>query len=210
MIDFPLLRAADNWTSIDLDKTARAEHKGQKARVLWFTGLPGAGKSSIANLVEKNLHYLGRHTYLLDGEALRSGLNRDLGYTDADQVEHVRRAAETARLLVDAGLVVLVAVTSPFRSERRAARELFAPAEFVEIFVDTPLALCEARQPDLYLKARSGELRNVIGIDAPYEAPENAEIVVDGGAGSAEALARRIVEKLYGMDNREGLLGSGI
>ncbi len=141
---------------------------------------------------------------------LRSGLNRDLGYTDADQVEHVAGAAETARLLVDAGLIVLVSVTSPFRSERRAARELFAPAEFVEIFVDTPLALCEARQPDLYRKARSGELRNVIGIDAPYEAPENAEIVVDGAAGAAEDLAGRIVEGLYGMDNREGLLGSGI
>jgi bifunctional enzyme CysN/CysC len=176
----------------------RADQKGQKPRVLGFTGLPGAGKSATASLVEKKLHSLGMHTYLLDGDILRHGINRDLDFTDGGHVEHIRRAAEVSRLFVDAGLIVLVAVTSPFRNERRMARELFAPAEFVEIFVDTPLEVCETRQPDLYKMARSGELRNVTGIDSAYELPEAPEITVRGAEGSTEDLAERIVTELYG------------
>ncbi len=200
MIHQPLLRSgASHWQSLDLDKKARAEIKGQKPRVLWFTGLAGAGKSSLANLVEKRLHSLGRHTYILDGDNLRRGLNRDLDFGDADQVEHVRRTAEVARLFVDAGMIVLVAVTSPFRRERRAARELFEPAEFVEIFVDTPIELCEEREPDgIYQKARIGELHDVSGVDLTYEPPEQAEIVVSGAEGSAEQIAERIVRQFWG------------
>jgi bifunctional enzyme CysN/CysC len=200
MIHQPLLQpGSGHWQSLDLDKKARAELKGQKPRVLWFTGLPGAGKSTIANLVEKKLHSLGRHTYLLDGDNLRRGLNRDLDFTDAGQVEHIRRVAEVARLFVDAGLIVLASVTSPFRNERRAAREIHAPGEFVEIFVDTPLQVCEERDTTgLYRKARAGEIRNVAGIDSVYEAPENPEITVNGVQASAQALAEQIVRELYG------------
>ena len=200
MIHQPLLQpGGGHWQHLDLDRNARAELKGQKPRVLWFTGLPGAGKSSLANLVEKKLHSIGRHTYVLDGDNLRMGLNRDLEFTDAGQVEHVRRTAEVARLFADAGMIVLVAVTSPFRSERRMARDLFDPAEFVEIFVDTPLELCEEREPEgIYRKARDGELHNVSGIDLPYERPEMAEITVSGADGSAEQLAERIVRELWG------------
>jgi bifunctional enzyme CysN/CysC len=200
MIHQPLLQpGSGHWQSLDLDKKARAELKGQKPRVLWFTGLPGAGKSTIANLVEKRLHSLGRHTYLLDGDNLRQGLNRDLDFTDAGQVEHIRRVAEVARLFVDAGLIVLASVTSPFRNERRAAREIHAPGEFVEIFVDTPLQVCEERDTTgLYRKARAGEIRNVAGIDSVYEAPENPEITVNGVQASAQALAEQIVRELYG------------
>ncbi len=212
MIDAPRQRLIGHWPSIDLDRQARAALKGQAPRVLWFTGLPGAGKSTVANLVENKLHCLGRHTYLLDGDTLRQGLNRDLGYTDADQVEHVRRVAEVARLFAEAGLIVLVAVTSPFRNERRAARELFAAGEFVEIFVDTPLAVCEAREPELYGRARAGELRHVTGIDAVYEVPETPEITIAGGEGPAEQLAERIVSELYGggLLEAEQLIGAGI
>jgi bifunctional enzyme CysN/CysC len=200
MIHQPLLQpGSGHWQSLDLDKKVRAELKGQKPRVLWFTGLPGAGKSTIANLVEKKLHSLGRHTYLLDGDNLRQGLNRDLDFTDAGQVEHIRRVAEVARLFVDAGLIVLASVTSPFRSERRAAREILEPGEFVEIFVDTPLPICEERDTTgLYQKARTGEIRNVAGIDTVYEAPEHPEIIVNGAQASAEALAEQIVRELYG------------
>ena len=200
MIDFPQERAAvgSHWPSIDLNKKKRGDLKGQKPRVLWFTGLPGAGKSTIANLVEKKLYSLGLHTYLLDGDNLRHGLNRDLDFSDAGQVEHIRRTADMSRLFVEAGLIVLAAVTSPFRNERRTARELFEPGEFVEIFVDTPLAVCERREPVLYQKAHAGELHHVTGIDSEYDIPEAPEITVNGAEGTAEGLAERIVTELYG------------
>ncbi|MCM2265856.1 MAG: adenylyl-sulfate kinase, partial [Desulfuromonadales bacterium] len=212
MINTALQRAVGHWPEIDLDKQARATQKGQRARVLWLTGLPGAGKSTIANLVEKKLYCLGRHTYVLDGDNLRLGLNRDLGFEAPDQVEHVRRIAETAKVLTEAGLIVLVSTTAPFRCERQTARELFAAEEFVEIFVDTPMAVCAEREPELYRRIRSGELGEVSGIDTSYEAPEAAEITVDGGAGSAEEIAERIVTELYGggLLAPDKLLGAGI
>ncbi len=212
MIETALQRAVGHWPEIELDQQARAVQKGQRAKVLWFTGRPGAGKSTIANLVEKKLYCLGKHTYVLDGDSARQGLNRDLGYAAPDQVEHVRRIAEMARILADAGLVVLVSAIAPFRHERRTARELFATEEFVEIFVDTPTAVCEEREPELYRRARTGELGDVCGIDVDYEVPEAAEITVDGGAGSAEELAERIVTELYGggLLAPEKLLGAGI
>lgn len=200
MINFPLRRASNiHWQSIDIDKSIRAELKGQKARVLWFTGLSGAGKSTIANLVEKRLVSLGKHTYILDGDNVRHGLNRDLGFTDADRVENIRRVAEMAKLFVDAGLIVLVSFISPFKSERRLARDLLADGEFIEVFVDTPLEVCEERDPKgLYKKARAGELKNFTGIDSAYEAPENPEIVLDGATFSAEELAEQVVRELFG------------
>jgi bifunctional enzyme CysN/CysC len=152
---------------------------GQKPCILWFTGLSGAGKSTIANLVEKKLHLMGRHTYLLDGDNVRHGLNRDLGFTDADRVENIRRVGEAAKLFVDAGLIVLVSFISPFRSERRMARELLGQGEFIEIFVDTPIEICMQRDPKgLYEKAKAGEIANFTGISSPYEIPETAEITV--------------------------------
>ena len=164
----------------------------QKPCILWFTGLSGAGKSTIANLVEKQLHADGRQTYLLDGDNVRHGLNKDLGFTDQDRVENIRRVAEVARLMVDAGLIVLVSFISPFRSERRMARALVAAGEFIEVFVDTPLALAEARDAKgLYKKARRGELKNFTGIDSPYEAPEDAEIRLDTTQLTPEAAALR-------------------
>ncbi|PLX94440.1 MAG: adenylyl-sulfate kinase [Desulfuromonas sp.] len=200
MIDFPLRRATNiHWQSIDIDKKSRAELKGQKPRVLWFTGLSGAGKSTIANMVEKKLHSLGKHSYLLDGDNVRHGLNRDLGFTDADRVENIRRVAEVSKLMVDAGLVVLVSFISPFRSERRMARELFESGEFVEVYVNTPIEVCEERDvKGLYKKARSGELKNFTGIDSAYEAPESAEIVVDSSSQPAEEIAEEIVRQLFG------------
>ena len=198
MIDFPLRRATNvHWQSVDIDKQSRADLKGQKPQVLWFTGLSGAGKSTIANLVEKKLHSLGKHTYLLDGDNVRHGLNRDLGFTDADRVENIRRIAETAKLFVDAGLIVLTAFISPFKSERNMARSLLNDGEFIEIFVDTPLEICEQRDPKgLYKKARAGELPNFTGIDSAYEAPVNPEIVVDAGMRSADDIAEEIVSKI--------------
>jgi bifunctional enzyme CysN/CysC len=180
MIDFGLRRATNvHWQALDVDKNARATLKHQKPAVLWFTGLSGSGKSTIANLVEGTLLAQGRHTYLLDGDNVRHGLNRDLGFTDADRVENIRRVAEAAKLFVDAGLIVLVSFISPFRSERRMARELVGEGEFVEVFVDTPLEVCMARDPKgLYEKARAGTIKNFTGIDSPYEPPEHAEIVV--------------------------------
>lgn len=200
MIDFPLRRATNiHWQSIDLDKLSRATLKSQKPCVLWFTGLSGAGKSTIANLVEKKLHSLGKHTYLLDGDNVRHGLNRDLGFTDADRVENIRRVAETARLMVDAGLIVLVSFISPFSSERRMARELMGEGEFFEVYVNTPIEICEQRDPKgLYQKARTGQLKNFTGIDSSYEPPENPEIVVNGGERPAGELAELIVQKLFG------------
>ena len=165
--------------------------------MLWFTGLSGAGKSTIANLVEKRLHAGGRHTYLLDGDNVRHGLNKDLGFTEADRVENIRRVAEVAKLMVDAGLIVITAFISPFRAERRMARDLMSEGEFVEVFVDTPLAVAEARDPKgLYKKARRGELKNFTGIDSPYEAPDAPEIRIDTTQLSSEQAAEAVFEKL--------------
>jgi bifunctional enzyme CysN/CysC len=173
------LRRADNihWQSLDVGKKARATAKHQKPAVLWFTGLSGSGKSTIANLLEKKLHIAGKHTYILDGDNIRHGLNRDLGFTEVDRVENIRRVAEVARLMADAGLIVLVSFISPFRAERRAARELLEEGEFVEVFVDTPFEECASRDPKgLYARALNGEIRNFTGLDSPYEPPENPEI----------------------------------
>ena len=198
MIDFPLRRATNiHWQSIDITKQSRAEMNDQQPKVLWFTGLSGAGKSTIANLVEKKLHSLGKRTYLLDGDNVRHGLNRDLGFTDVDRVENIRRIAETARLFVDAGMIVLTSFISPFKSERRLARELLEEGEFVEIFVNTPLEICEVRDPKgLYKKARAGELPNFTGIDSDYEPPENPEIEVEAGTRSADDIAEEIVNAI--------------
>jgi bifunctional enzyme CysN/CysC len=198
MIHFALRRAQNiHWQSLDVTKSTRAASKGQSPAVLWFTGLSGAGKSTIANMVEKRLQALGRHTYLLDGDNVRHGLNRDLGFTEADRVENIRRVAEVARLMADAGLIVLVSFISPFRSERRMARELMPEGEFLEVFIDTPLAVAEQRDvKGLYAKARKGELKNFTGIDSPYEAPEDPEIRVDTTAMTAEDAAELIVERL--------------
>jgi bifunctional enzyme CysN/CysC len=193
------LRRAHNihWQALDITKTTRAAAKGQKPAVLWFTGLSGAGKSTIANLVEKKLAAVGKHTYLLDGDNVRHGLNRDLGFTDADRVENIRRVAEVSRLMADAGLIVLVSFISPFRAERRMARDLMAEGEFLEVFVDTPLAEAEKRDvKGLYKKARAGELKNFTGIDSPYEAPEHAEVVIDTTRMDPERAAERIVAEL--------------
>ena len=180
-----------------MDKKSRSALKGQEARILWFTGLSGAGKSTIANLVETRLHALGRHTYLLDGDEVRHGLNKDLGFTAEARVENIRRIAEVARLMVDAGLITLVAFISPFRRERDMARQLVAPGEFVEIFVDTPIAVAEARDTKgLYKKARRGELKDFTGIDSPYESPENPEILIETTNVSAPEAAQRIIEFL--------------
>ncbi|MFN5616790.1 MAG: sulfate adenylyltransferase subunit CysN, partial [Brevundimonas sp.] len=195
MIRFALRRAHNlHWQALSVDKAARAALKRQTGVVVWFTGLSGAGKSTIADLVEKRLHALGRHTYLLDGDNVRHGLNRDLGFTDEDRVENIRRVAEVARLMVDAGLIVMVSFISPFRAERRLARDLMGPGEFVEVHVDTPLAVAEQRDvKGLYRKARDGQLKNFTGIDSPYEPPEAAEIVIDTTRESPEAAAERIV-----------------
>jgi bifunctional enzyme CysN/CysC len=178
MIHFALRRAVNiHWQALEVTKAARAGMKHQQARCLWFTGLSGSGKSTIANLLEKRLHSDVKHTYILDGDNVRHGLNRDLGFTEADRVENIRRVAEVAKLLVDAGLIVIVAFISPFRAERQLARSLFEPGEFIEVFVDTPLEECERRDiKGLYAKARRGELQNFTGIDSDYEPPESPEI----------------------------------
>ncbi|HEY3731473.1 MAG TPA: sulfate adenylyltransferase subunit CysN [Steroidobacteraceae bacterium] len=186
-----------HWQALDVDRANRSVLKNQKACVLWFTGLSGAGKSTVANLVEKKLFGMGRHTYLLDGDNVRHGLNRDLGFTDADRVENIRRVAEVARLMTDAGLIVLVSFISPFRSERQLARSLLGPGEFFEIFIDTALAVAEARDPKgLYRKARAGKIRNFTGIDSPYEPPEAPEIRIDTARVSAEQAAEQIISQL--------------
>ncbi len=198
MVDFALRRAENiHWQSVAIHKRARADLKGQKPFILWFTGLSGAGKSSIANLVEKKLHSMGRHTYLLDGDNVRHGLNRDLGFTDADRVENIRRVAETAKLMVDAGMIVLVSFISPFRSEREMARFMVEDGEFLEVFIDTPLEECERRDvKGLYKKARAGEIKNFTGIDSPYERSEEAEVIIQGARESAEQAALIIVQEL--------------
>ena len=198
---FPLRRARNiHWHNVDVTKRARAELKSQKPFALWFTGLSGAGKSTIANLVEKRLHAAGRHTAMLDGDNVRHGLNKDLGFTDADRVENLRRASEVARLMVDAGLIVIVSFISPYESERRMARDLFEPDEFIEVFVDTTIADAEARDPkQLYAKARSGELTNFAGVDSPYERPTRPEIAVDTAAMTADAAAEAIIAHLSAL-----------
>lgn len=193
------LRRSQNiyWQAVDVDKPARAQLKSQKACVLWFTGLSGAGKSTIANIVEKQLYALGRHTYLLDGDNVRHGLNRDLGFADVDRVENIRRVGEVAKLMVDAGLIVLVSFISPFRAERQLARNLMEPGEFLEIFIDTPLAEAEKRDPKgLYKKARSGEIKHFTGVSSPYEPPEEPEIRIDTTRMSAEEAAAAILKRL--------------
>jgi bifunctional enzyme CysN/CysC len=198
MIAFGLRRATNvHWQAIDVTREARAAQKTQKPKVLWFTGLSGSGKSTIANIVEKKLVALGMHTFLLDGDNVRHGLNRDLGFTDADRVENIRRVGEVAKLMTDAGLIVLVSFISPFRAERQMVRELMPSGEFVEIFVDTPIEECERRDvKGLYAKARSGKLKNFTGIDSPYEAPLAAEIHLDTAHETAEAAADHIVRYL--------------
>ena len=200
-LDFALRRAGNvHWQHVDVDKAARARQKGQVPKVLWFTGLSGAGKSTIANLVDKRLHALGYHSFLLDGDNVRHGLNRDLGVTDEDRVENIRRVAEVAKLMTDAGLIVLVSFISPFRAERRMARARFDAGEFVEVFVDVPLAVAEARDvKGLYRKARAGLIPNFTGIDSPYEAPEHPELHLDAGAGDPEAMALLVLAHL-GLD----------
>jgi bifunctional enzyme CysN/CysC len=194
------LRRADNvhWQAIEVDKTAHAALKGQRPALVWFTGLSGAGKSTIANIVERKLHEQGRHTYLLDGDNVRHGLNKDLGFTDADRVENVRRVAEVAKLMVDAGLIVLASFISPFRAERRMARELLGDGEFVEVFVDASIEVAESRDvKGLYAKARRGELANFTGIDSPYEEPESPEIHLDvSGSLTSEQAADQVLEHL--------------
>ena len=194
-IEYALRRAANvQWQALSVDRAARARTLGQLPTALWLTGLSGAGKSTIANLVEAELHASGRHTYLLDGDNVRHGLNADLGFTDADRVENIRRVAEVAKLMVDAGLIVLVSFISPFRAERAMARSLFADGAFVEIHVDTPLAVAEERDPKgLYRKARQGELRNFTGIDSPYEPPDAPELRIDTTAGPPSAAARAVI-----------------
>ncbi len=202
MIDFGLRRATNvHWQALDVNKTMRGTMKGQKPAILWFTGLSGSGKSTIANLVEKALAAEGRHTYLLDGDNVRHGLNRDLGFTDVDRVENIRRVGETAKLFLDAGLIVLVSFISPFRSERRMARELVSAGEFVEIFVDTPLEVCVQRDPKgLYEKALSGGIKNFTGIDSPYEQPELAELTIKTVEAPAEIQAEAILRYLRDKD----------
>jgi len=198
MIRFGLRRATNiHWQALAVDKQARADAKGQRPCVLWFTGLSGAGKSTVANLVEQKLHLMGRHTYLLDGDNVRHGLNRDLGFTDADRVENIRRVGEAAKLFVDAGLIVLVSFISPFRSERAMARELLEEGEFIEVFVDAPLAVVEERDPKgLYRKARAGEIKHFTGISSPYEPPLNPDIHLATAETPANELADRIVSHL--------------
>ncbi|MFT4257173.1 MAG: sulfate adenylyltransferase subunit CysN [Pseudoxanthomonas sp.] len=197
-LDFALRRAGNvHWQHLDVDKAARARIKGQTPKVLWFTGLSGAGKSTVANLVDKRLHALGYHSFILDGDNVRHGLNRDLGFTDEDRVENIRRVAEVAKLMTDAGLIVLVSFISPFRAERRMARERFAEGEFIEVFVDTPLALAESRDvKGLYAKARAGQIPNFTGIDSPYEAPEQPELHLHADAHAPEALAEQVLGAL--------------
>ncbi len=196
------LRRADNihWQATDIDRDAHAQLKNQKPLLLWFTGLSGSGKSTIANELEKLLHTMNRHTFLLDGDNVRHGLNKDLGFTDADRVENIRRIGEVSKLMVDAGLIVLSAFISPFRAERDMVREMLPEGEFIEIFVDTPLEVVEERDvKGLYKKARAGELKNFTGIDSPYEPPLNPDIRVNTTQMSAQEAAQHIVTQLLGL-----------
>jgi len=205
MLHFALHRSHNvKWQDLAINKQARAAQNNQKPACLWFTGLSGAGKSSIADLVEKQLHALGHRTYVLDGDNVRHGLCKDLGFGDADRVENIRRVAEVVRLMVDAGLIVLTAFISPFRSERQSARALLEDGEFIEVFVDTPLAVAEQRDvKGLYAKARAGEIRNFTGIDSPYEPPQAAEIHIDTTACTPQQAADQVIAQL----RARGVLG---
>lgn len=206
------LRRAENihWQSLDVGKRARAGLKHQRPAVLWFTGLSGSGKSTVANLLEKKLHAAGRHTYLLDGDNIRHGLNRDLGFTEADRVENIRRVAEVARLMADAGLIVIVSFISPFKAERRMARELMAEGEFVEVFLDTPFEECAKRDPKgLYARALKGEIKNFTGVDSPYEAPDAPEIRLQTTGRSPEEMVDLVEQWLIGRDQAQDLYESG-
>jgi bifunctional enzyme CysN/CysC len=198
MLDFALRRARNVvWQDLDVNKNVRAEQKNQKPALLWFTGLSGSGKSTIANLVEKRLLDLGRHTYTLDGDNVRHGLNRDLNFSKADRVENIRRIGEVAKLMVDAGLITMASFISPYRAERQLARDLLEKGEFIEIFVNTPLEVAEARDvKGLYAKARAGEIKNFTGIDSEYQAPQNPEIEVNTVDMSADDAAEMIVTYL--------------
>jgi bifunctional enzyme CysN/CysC len=198
LIDFALRRAENiHWQSMDVTKQSRAEQKSQTPRLIWFTGLSGSGKSSIANILEKKLQAMGRHTISLDGDNVRHGLNRDLGFTKADRVENIRRVGETSKLMVEAGLICITSFISPFESERMMVRNLMEDGEFVEVFVDTPLEVCEQRDvKGLYAKARAGELPNFTGISSPYEGPINPEIRIDTTEVSAELAADQIIDYL--------------
>jgi len=200
VIDFGLRRAQNlSWQSFDVNRAVRAEMKGQAPAIVWFTGLSGSGKSTVANLVEKKLSAEGRHAYILDGDNVRHGLNKDLGFTEEARVENIRRVAEVARLMADAGLIVLVSFISPFRNERRLAREIAGDVQFTEVYVDTPLEVCEARDPKgLYARARRGEIKNFTGIDSPFEAPVKAEIVLHGATESPEKMAEELYERVFG------------
>jgi bifunctional enzyme CysN/CysC len=198
MIAFGLRRGTNiPWQATLIGKAERAAHKQQKPAIVWFTGLSGAGKSTIANIVERQLHAAGHHTMMLDGDNLRHGLNRDLGFTEADRVENIRRAGEVAKLLVDAGLIVLCSFISPYRAERETVRRLVPDGEFIEVFVDTPIEECARRDPKgLYAKAKAGEIKNFTGFDAPYEAPESPEIHLRTVGQQPEQLAHHLIEKL--------------
>lgn len=195
LIDFALRRAGNiHWQALDVDRVALAQQKEQKPAVLWFTGLSGSGKSTIANALQQKLFAMGKHTFVLDGDNVRHGLNQDLGFTDADRVENIRRVSNVAKLMSDAGLITLVSFISPFRSERQMARNMMADGEFVEIFVDTPLEVAEQRDvKGLYKRARAGEIKNFTGLDSPYEAPQNPELTINTVAQSAEAAADEII-----------------
>ncbi|MEO8757321.1 MAG: sulfate adenylyltransferase subunit CysN [Devosia sp.] len=200
VIDFGLRRAQNlSWQSFDVNRNVRAEMKGQHPAVVWFTGLSGSGKSTVANLIEKKLSVEGKHAYILDGDNVRHGLNKDLGFTEEARVENIRRIAEVARLMADAGLIVIVSFISPFRNERRLAREIAGDVQFTEVYVDTPLEVCEARDPKgLYARARRGQIKNFTGIDSPFEPPEHPEIVLHGATESPEKMAEEVYEKVFG------------
>jgi bifunctional enzyme CysN/CysC len=200
VIDFGLRRAQNlSWQSFDVNRKVRAEMKGQEPAIVWFTGLSGSGKSTVANLIEKKLAAEGKHAYILDGDNVRHGLNKDLGFTEEARVENIRRVAEVARLMADAGLIVLVSFISPFRNERRLAREIAGDVKFTEVYVDTPLEVCEARDPKgLYARARRGEIKNFTGLDSPFEPPERPEIVLHGATETPQKMAEDLFDKVFG------------
>jgi len=207
VIDYGLRRAQNlSWQSFDVNRQVRADMKGQTPTIVWFTGLSGSGKSTVANLVEKKLAAEGRHAYILDGDNVRHGLNKDLGFTEEARVENIRRVAEVARLMADAGLIVLVSFISPFQNERRLARDIAGDIGFTEVYVDTPLEVCEARDPKgLYARARRGEIKNFTGIDSPFEAPDDAEIVLHGATESAAKMAEQLYERVFARGSEQSI-----